>query len=113
MSKVTDKKYVSDLLEFLDNSPCNFLAVDTVKNILTANGFKEKKIDDKMSAKAGEKFFFTKNDSAVFAVQVGKKKPAETGFKIIVAHSDSPCFRIKPAAEIPENGGLVIVGDAQ
>ena len=56
MSKSTDKKYVDSLLEFLDNSPCNFLAVDTVKKILTANGFKEKKIDDKMNAKAGEKF---------------------------------------------------------
>ena len=57
MSKATDKKYVSALLEFLDNSPCNFLAVDTVKKILSANGFKEKKIDDKMTAKSGEKFF--------------------------------------------------------
>ena len=46
MSKNND--YVSSLLEFLDNSPCNFLAVDTVKKILSANGFKEKKIDDKM-----------------------------------------------------------------
>ena len=106
MSKLADK-YVSSLLEFLDNSPCNFLAVDTVKKILTANGFKEKKIDDKMDAKAGEKFFFTKNDSAIFAVQVGKKKPADTGFKIIAAHSDSPCFRIKPAAEIPGDGGIL------
>ena len=94
-------------MEFLDNSPCNFLAVDTVKKILTANGFKEKKIDDKMTAKAGEKFFFTKNDSAIFAVQVGKKKPADTGFKIIAAHSDSPCFRIKPASEIPGDGGIL------
>ena len=52
MSKTNN--YVNSLLEFLDNSPCNFLAVDTVKKILTANGFKEKKIDDKMSAKSGD-----------------------------------------------------------
>ena len=105
MNKTND--YVNSLLEFLDNSPCNFLAVDTVKKILMANGFKEKKIDDKMSAKAGDKFFFTKNDSAIFAVTVGKKKPAETGFKIIAAHSDSPCFRIKPASEIKSEGGIL------
>ena len=49
------KDYVSSLLEFLDNSPCNFLAVDSVKKILNANGFKEKKIDDELTAKAGEK----------------------------------------------------------
>ena len=105
--KRNDNKYVDSLLEFLDNSPCNFLAVDTVKKILTANGFNEKKIDDKMTAKAGDKFFFTKNDSAIFAVIVGKKKPADTGFKIIAAHSDSPCFRIKPACEIPGEGGIM------
>ncbi len=86
--KKNDNKYVDSLLEFLDNSPCNFLAVDTVKKILTANGFNEKKIDDKMTAKAGDKFFFTKNDSAIFAVIVGKKKPADTSFKIIAAQSD-------------------------
>ena len=101
------KDYVSSLLEFLDNSPCNFLAVDSVKKILNANGFKEKKIDDELTAEAGEKFYFTKNDSAIFAVQVGKKKPADTGFKIIAAHSDSPCFRIKPASEIPGEGGIL------
>ncbi|MBR5062981.1 MAG: translation initiation factor IF-2, partial [Prevotella sp.] len=49
----------------------------------------------------------TKNDSAIFAVQVGKKKPADTGFKIIAAHSDSPCFRIKPASEMPGDGGIL------
>ena len=101
------KDYVSSLLEFLDNSPCNFLAVDSVKKILNANGFKEKKIDDELTAEAGEKFYFTKNDSAIFAVQVGKKKPADTGFKIIAAHSDSPCFRIKPDSEIPGEGGIL------
>lgn len=86
------KDYVSSLLEFLDNSPCNFLAVDTVKKILTANGFKEKKIDDKMTAKAGEKFFFAKNDSAIFAVQVGKKSP------LIQASKSSPHTATRPAS---------------
>ena len=104
---MTTDKYVKSLLEFLDNSPCNFLAVDNVKTILKKKGFKEMKIDDKMDAKEGDKFFFTKNDSAIFAVSVGKKKPAETGFKIIAAHSDSPCFRIKPASEIPSEGGIL------
>lgn len=99
--------YVDSLLEFLDNSPCNFQAVDTMKKMLTANGFNEKRIDDRITAKAGDKFFFTKNDSAIFAVIVGKKNPADTGFKIIAAHSDSPCFRIKPASEIPGEGGIL------
>ena len=82
--------YIDSLLRFMDNSPCNFLAVETMKKMLLDNGFVEKKLSEKLNAQAGEKFFFTKNDSAIFAVQVGKKKPADTGFKIIAAHSDSP-----------------------
>jgi len=107
MKSTQNNDHVASLLRFLDKSPCNFLAVNTVKEILTDNGFKEKKIEDKLTTSAGDKFFFTKNDSAIFAVKVGKKQPADTGFKIIAAHSDSPCFRIKPHAEMLGQGGIV------
>lgn len=102
-----ETKYIHSLLKFMDSSPCNFLAVDTMKNILVDNGFKEISLKDKLNAKAGEKFFFTKNDSAIFAVIVGKKPIKETGYKIVAAHSDSPCFRIKPHAEMCCDGGIV------
>lgn len=91
----------------MDSSPCNFLAVDTIKRMLLDNGFKQRKLSEKMVATGGEKFFFTKNDSAIFAVKVGKKPIKETGYKIVAAHSDSPCFRIKPNAEIRCDGGIV------
>ena len=100
-------KYIDSLLKFMDDSPCNFLAVDSMKRILVENGFKEKSLKEKITAKAGEKFFFTKNDSAIFAVKVGKKPIVETGYKIVAAHSDSPCFRIKPKAEMRCDGGIV------
>ena len=99
--------YIQSLLQFMDASPCNFLAVNTMRTILKKNGFIEKHLDEEMKWKPGEKFFVTKNDSAIFAFKIGKKKPVDTGFKIIAAHSDSPCFRIKPNAEIPTEGGIV------
>lgn len=99
--------YIDSLLRFMDNSPCNFLAVETMKKMLLDNGFVEKKLSEKLCAQAGEKFFFTKNDSAIFAVTVGQKPIKETGFKIVAAHSDSPCFRIKPNAPIKCDGGIV------
>ncbi len=102
-----ETKYIDSLLRFMDNSPCNFLAVETIKKILVDNGFKEKSLTEKLTAMPGEKFFFTKNDSAVFAVKVGHKPVVETGFKIVAAHSDSPCFRIKPNAEMCCDGGIV------
>jgi len=99
--------YVESLLRFMDNSPCNFLAVNTIKGLLNNAGYVERHLDDKMEWKAGDKFYVTKNDSAIFAIKVGHKNPAETGFKIVAAHSDSPCFRIKPNSEIPGEGGIV------
>ncbi|MBQ0070078.1 MAG: M18 family aminopeptidase, partial [Bacteroidales bacterium] len=87
---------IESLLKFMDDSPCNFLAVKTIKGILNENGFQEKLLTDKITAQPGEKFYVTKNDSAIFAFKIGKKSPVETGFRIVAAHSDSPCFRVKP-----------------
>ena len=99
--------YIESLLKFMDSSVCNFLAVDTIKKVLVANGFVEKRLEDAFTCQGGEKFFVTKNDSAIFAVTVGSKPVSETGFKIISAHSDSPCFRIKPNPEMVSGDGLV------
>ena len=99
--------YIESLLKFMDSSVSNFLAVDTIKKVLVANGFVEKRLEDAFTCQVGEKFFVTKNDSAIFAVTVGSKPVSETGFKIISAHSDSPCFRIKPNPEMVSGDGLV------
>ena len=104
---MNNNRYIDSLLQFMDASPCNFWAVDTIKKILTANGYTERCLCQKLNAQPGDKFFVTKNDSAIFAVRVGKQSPVETGFKLIAAHSDSPCFRIKPNAEIAGEGGIV------
>lgn len=98
---------IESLLKFMDKSPCNFLAVKTIKGILAENGYTEKHLEEKLDASAGDKFFVTKNDSAIFAVKVGKRPVAETGFRIVAAHTDSPCFRIKPNAEMLSDGGIV------
>ena len=100
-------KYIDSLLRFMDSSVCNFLAIDTIKKELIANGFSEKSLSEAIHCNKGDKFFVTKNDSAIFAVKVGSRSVNETGFKIITAHSDSPCFRIKPNPEMLSNDGLV------
>lgn len=94
-------------MSFLDNSPCSFLAVKTIKNELDNAGFRELKACDSWSTKPGEKYYVIKNDSAIFAFIVGSESIADSGFKIIAAHSDSPCFRIKPKAEIKSEGGII------
>ena len=94
------------LLTFLDDSPCNFLAVNTIKNELLSNGFIELDASDKWDLAKGGKYFVVKNDSAIFGFTIGDKPVSESGFKIISAHSDSPCFRIKPNPEMTGDGVL-------
>ena len=92
----------------MNASPVNFFAVETIKKCLTEAGYKEWKAGEPCpEVKSGDKLFSTKNGSAIFAFHMGKKPLAEGGMRIISAHSDSPCFRVKPNAEIKCEGGLV------
>lgn len=102
------KETTSELLALLDASPVNFMAAAYVERQLEAHGFQRLDAAEPFPAlKAGDQFFITKNGTAVFAFRVGTKSPAEAGFKLICAHSDSPGFRIKPHAEMWCEGGVV------
>ena len=99
---------IKRLLAFLDASPVNFLAVKNITEELEQNGFRRVDATEALGeVKAGDKLFVTKNDSSVYAFQIGKKPLAESGFHMICAHCDSPTFRIKPNAEIGCEGGIV------
>ena len=101
------EKYINSLLNFMDDSVCNFCAVVKIKNMLNEAGFQEINLADAWTLKKGGKYYTTKNDTAVFAFVLGEESPVETGFRIIAAHSDSPCFRIKPNAEMKCEKGIV------
>lgn len=92
------------LLRFLDDSPCNFLAVNTIRTHLEENGFVELDLSDVWNLEKGGKYFVVKNHSAIFGFTIGSKPISEQGFKIIAAHSDSPGFRIKPNPEMTGDG---------
>ena len=99
---------ISRLLRFLDASPVNFLAVRNIASLLAEAGFQQFNPSSPLGKlKAGDKFFVTKNDSSIYAFQIGKKPLADAGFRMICAHSDSPTFRIKPNAEMLCEGGIV------
>ena len=99
---------IKRLLSFLDASPVNFLAVKNLTDELQQHGYRRSDTTEAVgTVKAGDKFFVTKNDSSIYAFQIGRKALAETGFHMICAHCDSPTFRIKPHAEIDCEGGIV------
>ncbi len=96
------------LINFLNSSPVNFLAVSNIVAELEQAGYR--RIDPTLplgGIRSGDRIFVTKNDSSVYAFKIGRKTLAESGFHMICAHSDSPTFRIKPNAEMACEGGIV------
>ncbi len=99
---------IKRLLDFLNASLVNFLAAKNICDELEKAGFR--RIDPTQplgEVKAGDRLFVTKNDSSVYAFQIGRKTMADSGFHMICAHCDSPTFRIKPNAEMTCEGGIV------
>ena len=99
---------INKLIDFLKESPVNFLAVQATAKRLEEAGYK--RIDAAAAlgeVRAGDKVYVTKNDSSIYAFHIGSKPMAEAGFRLICAHCDSPTFRIKPNAEMTCQGGIV------
>lgn len=100
-----EKKLALELIDFLHESSTAFQAVEVMKKSLTESGYQEIEGEKKWSLKEGDRVFYTKNGSSLFVVQIGEN-PLEGGFKMAGAHTDSPTFRIKPDAEIVQDGFL-------
>ena len=99
---------INRLLDFLNASPVNFLAARNLAAELERHGYRRINPCEPIGTIAvGDKLYATKNDSSVYAFEIGQKPMAESGFHIICAHCDSPSFRIKPNPEITCEGGIV------
>ena len=96
MDKVLQQKFSEDLLQYLNNSPTAYHAVENAAEILQIKGFQELKATMEWSLQKGGKYFITKNQSGIIAFTVGDGDVASDGFRIIGAHTDSPNFKIKP-----------------
>lgn len=103
---MADRK-TTDIFEFMRRSVVNFLAVDTIKAMLDDAGFSELKAVDEWHLEPGRGYYMTQNDSAVFAFIPGEYAGMPVPYRIISAHSDSPCFRVKPNAEMLSDGRML------
>lgn len=92
------KQYAQNLIDFIQNSPCSFLAIQNAKAKLENAGFENLNNKTKWNLEENKKYFLTKNDSCLIAFTIGKN--SQNGFKIIGCHTDSPSFMIKPNPEI-------------
>ncbi len=93
-------------MHFLQSSPTPFHAVESIKKILAASGFVEISESEAWKLKAGGKYFLTRNGSALVAFRLGKSAPWQDGFRLVGAHTDSPCLRLRPNPELADKNYL-------
>ena len=92
--------YSEQLIEFIKNSPTSYHAVDNMKKFLNSAGFECLDENEPWCLKSNNGYYVTRNDSSIIAFIVGAKEPIETGIRLVGAHTDSPCLKIKPNPEI-------------
>lgn len=97
--------YIDSLCDFINESPCNFMAVGNVADNLREYGFTELKMAEVWRIKPGGRHYVRVNGSALFAFIVGDDCRAP--FNIIASHSDSPGFRIKPNCTMVNAEGVM------
>ena len=103
------RQQAQDLLDFIDASPSPWHAVATCEQRLQAAGFARLDETERWTLQAGDKRYVVRGDAAIIAFVVGSAVLAESGLRIIGAHTDSPGLRIKPKpAEAV--GGMVRLG---
>jgi len=102
---MNDRAFVEGLLDFIGRSPTPFHAVGSMVELLEHAGFKrlherEAWQLDEVQGAAG--YFVTRNDSSIIAFRLNRPLVGH-GIRMVGAHTDSPCLKVKPNPELVRN----------
>ena len=93
------KEVMKKLADYVRKSPTAYHAVATAVKQLSATGFMEWSPLAAEAVKPGAKLWYSPYPTCLFAFVIGKK---EGILKLAGAHTDSPCFHIKPNPDCPQ-----------
>ncbi|KAK8798718.1 hypothetical protein WA158_007802 [Blastocystis sp. Blastoise] len=99
-------KEALDFVTFLKQSSSHFHAIQECVSRLEKSGYQRLRERESWSntVKNGGKYFFTRNQTSLFAFAVGKLYEPGNGFSIAASHCDSPYLKLKPISKIEKNG---------
>ena len=97
-------KFNDELLSFLQASPTPFHATDSMRSALLEQGYEELFEEDNWVIEEGGKYFVTRNESSLIAFTTPTLDVSQTGWRMIGAHTDSPCLKLKPNAHVDRFG---------
>jgi aspartyl aminopeptidase len=86
----------SDLLDFLNQAKSPYHATQQVTQALRRAGYVELDERARWSPEAGLRAFVQRAGASLVAFELGRRPPAESGYLVVGAHTDSPNLRVKP-----------------
>jgi len=96
-------QFNESLIDFLKAAPTPFHAVQCMARALKAVGFEELHEKEQWQTPPG-KYFVTRNQSSIIAFIIGSSDMADTGIRMVGAHTDSPCLKVKPHPDRHKHG---------
>lgn len=105
------QKTNQNLLEYIKNATSPFHVVLESAKILEEAGFEELILAKKWDLKKEGKYFVQAYGTTLFAFTIGEKLSETLNFRIAAAHTDHPCFKVKPSAEMSDNQYLKLNTD--
>ncbi|MBQ8549481.1 MAG: M18 family aminopeptidase [Lachnospiraceae bacterium] len=89
-----------ELFEYLNGAVTPYHAVELGAEFLAKAGFTEQKLAEPFDVERGKGYFIRVYGTGLVAYTVGGKFKAEDALHLAVAHTDAPCLRVKPVAEL-------------
>lgn len=93
-------QYNQKLFSFLSSSATPFHAVAVIADELRRHGFQQLQENQPWQLEKGFSYYVTRENGAIIAFTLGSDEGIEEGFRMLAAHTDSPCLQIKPSPDI-------------
>ena len=99
------RETTQELIEFIAKCPSCYHTVNTISEYLQLGGYTELFEGEQWRLQEEGKYFVTRNRSSIIAFRI--PNGSASAFMLTASHSESPCFKIKPNPEMPQEGCYV------
>ena len=110
------EEFTALLIRFLNESCTPYHAIKNLASMLDANGFAELPETQRWDLKPGCGYYVIRNGSSIAAFKMPRLGNEESGLRIVGAHTDSPCLKLRPNPDLNKSGygmiGVEIYGSA-
>lgn len=95
---------IEQLIQYLNAGSTPYHVVAETCRILKDNRFIQLSEEEPWQLEAGQSYFVTRAGTSLFAFSCPRHITAQSSLRLIGAHTDSPCLRLKPNASLFKDG---------